>query len=87
VNTDRPGLARIVGQVQASRRDSPPKDWAEPRDSGQRCEARLCGRCWPGVADGTLTERVAFALQRDFLHAPAPHTPVRLICLCTGGGR
>jgi hypothetical protein len=41
VNENRAGLAQIVGQVQASDRDSQPKRWAESRDLGQPGENHL----------------------------------------------
>ena len=42
-------------------------------------------RVYPGKEEGTLSERVAFALQHDFLGQPAPHKPVCLVALHTFG--
>ena len=42
-------------------------------------------RVYPGKADGTLSERVAYALQNDFLGQPAPHKPACLVALHTFG--
>lgn len=44
-------------------------------------------RVYPGKADGTLTERVAFTLQNDFLGQAAPHKPTLLVALHTFGPR
>ena len=44
-------------------------------------------RVYPGKADGTLTERVAFTLQNDFLGQAAPHKPALLVALHTFGPR
>ena len=42
-------------------------------------------RCYPGKADGTLTERVAYTLQNDFLGPSGPNKPVCLVPLHTYG--
>ena len=42
-------------------------------------------RCYPGKENGTLTERVAFTLQNDFLGQPAPDKPICLVPLHTYG--
>ena len=42
-------------------------------------------RCYPGKRDGTLTERVAYTLQNDFLGQPAPNKPICLVALHTYG--
>eukprot|EP01043_Picozoa_sp_COSAG02_P024196 COSAG02_NODE_1315_length_13314_cov_30.517291_9_plen_337_part_00 len=46
-------------------------------------DGKNLARCWPGCADGTLTERVAFVLQHDFLGVPAPYRPVFMVALHT----
>ena len=46
-------------------------------------DGKNLARCWPGRADGTLTERVAFALQRDFLNVEGPHKPQFMVALHT----
>jgi hypothetical protein len=46
-------------------------------------DGKNLARCWPGRADGSLTERVAYALQRDFLNVPEPHKPVFMVALHT----
>ena len=42
-------------------------------------------RCYPGKEDGTLTERVAYTLQNDFLGPSGPDKPVCLVPLHTYG--
>tara|TARA_B100001250_G_scaffold414569_1_gene453967 strand:- start:62 stop:1153 length:1092 start_codon:yes stop_codon:yes gene_type:complete len=42
-------------------------------------------RCYPGLPNGKLTERIAFTLQRDFISQPEPYRPVCLIPLHTFG--
>ena len=42
-------------------------------------------RCYPGNREGTLTERVAYTLQNEFLGQPEPHKPVCLVPLHTYG--
>lgn len=42
-------------------------------------------RVYPGRVDGTLTERVAYTLQNDFLGQPAPHKPLQMVALHTYG--
>lgn len=42
-------------------------------------------RVYPGNKDGTLTERVAYTLQNDFLGQAAPHKPALLVALHTYG--
>ncbi len=42
-------------------------------------------RVYPGNVDGTLTERVAYTLQNDFLGQPAPHKPAQMVALHTYG--
>lgn len=42
-------------------------------------------RCYPGNADGTLTERVAYTLQNDFLGQSGADKPVFLVALHTYG--
>jgi predicted deacylase len=42
-------------------------------------------RVYPGKVDGTLTERVAYTLQNDFLGQPAPHKPTLMVALHTYG--
>ena len=42
-------------------------------------------RCYPGLPNGKLTERIAFTIQRDFISQPEPYRPVCLIPLHTFG--
>ena len=42
-------------------------------------------RVYPGKEDGTLSERIAYTLQNDFLGQPAPHKPICLVALHTFG--
>ena len=42
-------------------------------------------RVYPGKVDGTLTERVAYTLQNDFLGQPTPHKPTLMVALHTYG--
>jgi len=42
-------------------------------------------RCYPGNPNGTLTERVAYTLQNDFLGQAAPHKPTFMVALHTYG--
>ena len=42
-------------------------------------------RAYPGKVDGTLTERVAYTLQNDFLGQPAPNKPTLMVALHTYG--
>jgi len=42
-------------------------------------------RVYPGKVDGTLTERVAYTLQHDFLGQALPHTPAFMVALHTFG--
>jgi len=42
-------------------------------------------RCYPGNPDGSLTERVAYTLQNDFIGRPDPNKPVCLVPLHTYG--
>ena len=42
-------------------------------------------RVYPGKADGTLTERVAYTLQNDFLGQMLPHKPTFMVALHTFG--
>jgi predicted deacylase len=44
-------------------------------------------RVYPGKANGTLTERVAYTLQNDFLGQAAPHKPTLMVALHTFGPR
>lgn len=46
-------------------------------------DGKNLARCWPGRADGSISERVAFALCRDFLNVPAPHKPAFMVALHT----
>lgn len=46
-------------------------------------DGKNLARCWPGLPDGTLTDRVAFVLQNDFLGAPTPYRPVFMVALHT----
>ena len=53
-STNRTVLARIVGRVHASDRDSQSKRGAESRDSGQPCATHLSALRGPGVLFGSL---------------------------------
>lgn len=48
-------------------------------------DGRNLARCYPGRRDGTLTERVAWTLQHDFLGHPEAHRPALLVALHTYG--
>lgn len=52
-------------------------------------ESKLDGlnlaRCYPGLPDGKLTERIAFTIQQDFISQPEPFRPACLIPLHTFG--
>jgi len=49
-------------------------------------DAQNLARCYPGIPDGSLTQRVAYTLQRDFLEYPGAR-PVLLVALHTYGPR
>ena len=50
-----------------------------------RVDGQNLARCYPGKADGTLTERVAYTLQNDFLGQSGVHKPAFLVPLHTYG--
>lgn len=49
-------------------------------------DSQNLARCYPGLPDGSLTERVAYTLQHDFLERPEAR-PVLLVALHTYGPR
>ena len=50
-----------------------------------KADGQNLARVYPGKVDGTLTERVAYTLQNDFLGQPAPHKPALMVPLHTYG--
>lgn len=50
-----------------------------------KADGHNLARCYPGNKDGTLTERVAYTLQNDFLGQPDAHKPICLVPLHTYG--
>jgi predicted deacylase len=54
-------------------------------DRRAKADGQNLARCYPGNAKGTLTERVAFTLQNDFLGQPGAHKPDFMVALHTYG--
>ena len=50
-----------------------------------KADGQNLARCYPGKEHGSLTERVAYTLQNDFLGQSGPHKPVCLVPLHTYG--
>ncbi len=50
-----------------------------------KTDGQNLARVYPGRIDGTLTERVAYTLENDFLGQPAPHKPALMVALHTYG--
>ena len=50
-----------------------------------KADGQNLARVYPGNVEGTLTERVAYTLQNDFLGQAAPHKPTLMVALHTYG--
>lgn len=57
------------------------------RDRVARADGHNLARCYPGNAEGTLTERIAYTLQNDFLGQSGGDKPAFMLALHTYGPR